>query len=155
MDFEFSASIEKVSVSVREREGVVRRTCTITLAREFDHLIADVLGPGAKRIQDDIASRDIEKAVLAIDALIVSGKLKTLETDGVEIPLMRGTKATAKVGKDDDDPPSVSMVFEFEFSDDVWVFLGRNVASFASVTLSRLQQSFSFATTASGMRSEA
>jgi hypothetical protein len=146
-DLEFTASIERVSVSVREKDGVIRRTCEITLAREFDPVIADALGSSAKRVREDVSAGELRKVVIPVDSMILAGTLKTRiggKGDQVEIPMMRGLTAVAKAGKEEDDPPSVKIDLEFDFSEEAWLFFGRNVSAYAEVTLSRLQQTFAF-----------
>lgn len=146
-DIEFTASLEKVSVSVKQNDGVIRRTCKITLAREFDPLIAEALGPGAKKVREAVSSHELHKVVIPVDSLVLAGKLKAGTAgrpDVVEIPLLRGITATAKAGKEEDDPPSVKIALEFDFSDEAWGFFGRNVSAYADVCLSRLQQTFDF-----------
>lgn len=146
-DIEFTAAIEKVNLSVKEKDGVIRRICRLTLAREFDPLIADALGPGAKRVREAVSARELHKVVIPVDTLVLAGRLKTgmgSKGDQVEIPLLRGVKATAKAGKEEDDPASVKIALEFDFSEEAWLFFGRNLQAYAEVTLSRLQQTFDF-----------
>jgi hypothetical protein len=144
VDLEFDAEIQGVSVTAKAKDGVVRRICRVKLAREFDSLIADALGTAAKKAREHLADRSLKQVIIPMDALAVSGVLKTLGGNKVDVPLMRGIKAKASIGKDEDDPVTVKLDFEFDLIDEVWVFLGRNLSAYAQVTLSRLQQSFAY-----------
>jgi hypothetical protein len=144
IDMEFDAEIQSVTVSAKHKDGVVRRICRVRLAREFDFMIAEALGSAAKKVREHLADRGLKEATIPMDALAVSGVLKTLGGNKVDVPLMRGLKAKAKAGKEEDDPCTVRLDFEFDLIDEVWVFLGRNLSAYAQVTLSRLQQEFAY-----------
>ena len=145
-DMDLSAQLAKVTVAAKAAAGSVRRIITVTFAREFDEEIADALGREAKHALRAMKARAISDVSIPMDALIVSGKLTALE-DKIEIPRMRGVRAKAKWGKKGEDeelPPSIMLDFETSYSDDVWMFLGRNVMVYGTIKLKRLQQALAF-----------
>lgn len=144
IDLEFSAEIQSVTVSAKAKDGTVRRVCQLRLAREFDFVIAESLGPAARKAREHLADRSLKDVTIPMDALAVRGALKALGGSAVEVPLMRGIKAKASAGKEEDDPVTIKMTFEFDLIDEVWVFLGRNLSAYAQVTLQRLQTEFSY-----------
>lgn len=156
MQLEFIAQVAKVSVSAKEVDGNVRRICRLTLQKEFDWVIAESLGADAKTALNALSSHGLSEVTIPMDALVVSGTLKTIEADEVEIPMMRGVKAKARAGKEVDDLPTVRLEWEMEMDPKIWVFLGLHVSAYATITVTKLQTEFAFRTTPSvGEKAEA
>lgn len=136
MDLKCAAEIQKVSISVKEKDGLILRMCKVVLAREFDDLIAAAIGTDAKRTRASLTTGGLESAVMPIGALMVSGDF-VADGERVTIGRMMGTKATGKFGAETG--PTVLLEFEFAYSDEVWIFLGRNVGGVAEVAFTRRQ----------------
>lgn len=139
IDITISAQVSKVDGKVVVRESVIRRTIVLTLAREFDTTLAVALGKDAKKALALLEVGSITEATLPIDALVAAGDLKALGME-CHVPVMRGIEVKAKADTSDEGlPPIVKLKFEIDYSDNVWVFLGRNLAAQAEVAIKSLQ----------------
>lgn len=136
MNFELTitASIAKVTVKTIQKDDIVRRVCSLTLAREFDDTLAAALGGEARKTLDGLRSRGVKDATLPIGAIVANAKL-ICGTQHVTIPVMKGVSAKAKISSNEEFPPSIKLEFEFDFFADAWVFLGRHCAAWADVEL--------------------
>lgn len=144
-DVNFLAAIHNVSVKANEKDGVIRRTCKLTLAREFDEVVAAGLGAEAKRVLKAITKGGITEVVLPMDASTSKLTLKCAGLGEVTIPAVKGMRAKAKASADEAMPPSVKLEYEFDFFEPAWIFLGRNISSYADVEIVQLQTTLSFA----------
>lgn len=138
-DLDCQASIAKVTVSAKTKDGVTLRKVRIALDREFDDLLAAAIGRDAKRALEGLAKGGLVKATMPLDAVSASLKLSALEGDEVAIPRVLGVKAVASAPTDEDSPPSVRLEFEFAFSDAAWTFFGRNIGGFATISIKQAQ----------------
>jgi len=134
---EIEAGIKGIRVKAEADAGIIVRTCTLTLTREFDTVIANAL-QGAKKVHAAVKAGDVTSCVIPIDAVLCEIQLDT-NGDMLAIGRARGTKATAKAG-DEDSPPRIDLEFEFIFTLDAWAFLGRHVGATATLQLNRSQQ---------------
>lgn len=137
--------LKSVSIKVTEDGPVVIRRVRIKVDRAFDEEIAEALGPDAVRVREGLATHGIEKATLPIDVIVCEGSLKA-PAGTANIPRMHGMRAVGTAPKSDepDDPngdPIIQLEFDFPFSEDVWVFLGRNVGAWAEIKLVKAQLS--------------
>lgn len=139
----FQAEIRKVGIQVKEADGCVRRICRLSLAREFDSLVAGNLGSDAKAALVGLSAHGLASATIPMDRVNGTCKLEGLD-DSVTISNVRGLKAKCKSGKKDGDPPTVRLEFEFDFYEPAWAFLGRNCLAYATVTLTPAQQVLRF-----------
>jgi len=128
MDIEIAASIAKVTLQTKSIASLVIRRCKMAFDREFDAEIASALGSGARKALAALKAGDLEQCTLSIDRVNVEAKL-VCGKDKVSIRACHGEKATAKAGKDPEDPPTIRLAFEAVYTDDVWSFLGRNCGS--------------------------
>lgn len=136
---EIEAGLKGIKVKAEADAGIIVRTCTLTLTREFDELIASAL-QGAKKVHAAVKAGDVTSCVIPIDAVLCEIQLNA-DGDTLNIGRARGTKATAKAGKSEDDtPPRVDLEFEFMFTLEAWAFLGRHVGAMARLRLNRSQQ---------------
>lgn len=139
IDITIGAQISKVAAQVVVRDSVIKRTVKLTLAREFDLELAQALGKDAKKTLALLEVGSISEATIPIDAVVASGDLVAMGS-GVRIACLRGVQAKAKADTSDDGlPPSVKLEFEFDWVEDAWVFLGRNLSAMAEVTIKSLQ----------------
>lgn len=137
---DFGIQAVKVRTKI-DKSGKVKRSCRVILAHEFDEELAGALGKKARGLLRALEEQEIESAVVPIDGLAASGEF-TVATDrkqSVRIPYLRGTKAKAKAGKNEDDPPMVRLEFEFAYQTDAWAFFGEHCSSIASVVLTQTQ----------------
>ena len=139
-----AASIEKVTVSAKAKDGVVLRMCRVTLAREFDDLIASALKGDARKALSGLRDGGMSKVVLPIDSIRAEAKFIAMD-DRCTVPVLKGIKAVGEAPEDEDDVPHIKLEFEFVFSTEAWIFLGRNVAGVAQVTFRKTQEEFAFA----------
>lgn len=146
---EIEAGLKGIKVKADADGGIIVRTCTLTLTREFDTIIANALA-GAKKIHGPMKSGDVTSCVIPIDRVLCEMQL-VADGDKLTIGRACGTKATAKAGDPDNDtPPRIDLEFEFIFSQEAWAFLGRHVGAMAKLRLNRSQQEFNL-----GERTEA
>jgi hypothetical protein len=139
IDITIGAQISKVAASVVVKDGVIKRTVKLTLAREFDVALAAALGKDAKKTLALLEVGSISEAVIPIDAVVASGELKSMGHT-CHIGVLRGVQAKAKADTSDDGlPPTVKLEFEFDWDEAPWVFLGRSLAAQAEVTIRSLQ----------------
>src|SRR5687767_2490704 len=138
-DNQFSAGIRGIKIKSQEKDGVYVRTCTLSLEREFDDLVAGGLGAEAKKALSCLKSGGMLKCVLPMDAVNAAGTLMSVSGEVVEIGVLRGVKATGTVDPEGDFPPTVVLEFEFMFSKEAWIFLGEQCGAAATVTLIKRQ----------------
>lgn len=139
IDITIGAQISKVDGKVVVRDSVIRRTIVLTLAREFDTVLAAALGKDAKKALALLEVGSITEATIPIDALVATGDLKALDLQ-CHVKELRGIEAKAKSDTSDEGlPPIVKLKLEMDYTDDVWVFLGRNLAVHAEVSMKSLQ----------------
>jgi hypothetical protein len=136
---EIEAGLKGIKVKAEADGGIVVRTCTLTVVRELDSLIAAAL-PGAKKVYSAIKSGDVTSCVVPTDRIVCEIQLRA-DREKLSIERAKGTKATCKAGDfEKDKPPTIELEFEFTFNQDAWVFLGRHVGAMAKLTLNRSQQ---------------
>lgn len=139
IDMRLSAAISKLGAVVKVKEGVVKRTCRLTLARVFDVELAAALGSDAKKTLRLLELGALAEATLPIDALVVRADLKAMN-DQVRIEELRGITAKGTAADPDEGgPPTVQLVFEFDWAEGPWVFLGRNLSAQAEIELQTTQ----------------
>ncbi len=145
IDITFGAEINKVSVGVTEKDGIIQRKCKLVLAREFDTLLASGLRGDAKVALRSLESHGLAEVTIPIDGIFAHGIFSNAigPANEVTIPDLRGLVARAKAGKDQE-PPSIKLEFEFEWLEKVWVFLGRNCSAQAQVTIRSIQTEMEF-----------
>ena len=152
IDITFEAEINKVSVGVIAKDGVVRRICKLVLAREFDTLICHGLKGDALKALRSLEQGGLTEATLPIDGIIASGTFRAALSPMAEVtvPDLRGVLAKGKAGKDTDHPPTIKLGFEFDWSEQSWLFLGRNCSAHAEVTIKSRQIEMAFPVGAPG-----
>jgi hypothetical protein len=139
IDIQLSAQISKVSAKVTAKEGVIKRTVKIELAREFDVPLAAALGTDAKKTLALLEAGSISEATIPIDAIVARGEL-VCEPHRTTIKELRGVQVKAKGGDEEEgSPTTVKLEFEFDWTEQSWVFLGRNLSALAEVTIRSLQ----------------
>lgn len=134
IDIEIAAEISKVSLSVKDEDGVVVRKAKMTLSREFDDELAEGLAGDAKKILSSLRGLGCTKAVLPIDMITVEADLVGSKGERLKIGTLWGIKATASAS-DLDEAPTVQLEFETWYDRDVWVFLGDNCGVTCRITL--------------------
>lgn len=147
--------VKSVRVKVVADGGRVLRRCVMTLDGELDGIAAAALGKDANAARDAILAGGMTKAELPLDAIESDCTMDNEQGKKCYIPKMRGLKATVTRGRDteaesdddEDSPPAegeptatIAMQWEFPFSDDTWLFLGRAAGAWADVKISPLQQ---------------
>ncbi len=130
--------IKSVKVKVKNVQGREVRRCVVVLAHEFTHDIARALGEDALALLDLLRSNAVESAIVPIDGLAALGHFIARDS-AVEIGRMAGIKAKCLKSSDGDEGPTIQLEFEFSWQEDAWLFLGRNCAAVASVTLTKHQ----------------
>jgi hypothetical protein len=133
--------IQAVKVRTKNVDGRQVRSCRVVLSHEFDDELAAALGPKAKHILKGMEDGEIESATLPIDGLAAIGAFSSPgnKKNAVRVPYMRGTKARAKAGGKEEEPPTLRLEFEFAWNKDAWVFLGEHCSAIASVVLTQTQ----------------
>jgi hypothetical protein len=149
IDVSFSAQISKVSVSVTAKDGVIKRTCKLVLAREFDDLLAAGLKGDARVALKSLRAGGLSEAVLPIDGIVASGTLVAMGGE-CHIPDLHGLTAKARAAKEEGEPPSIKLEFAFDFAEKSWLFLGRNCSAQAEITIRSLQTEMEFPVGAKG-----
>jgi hypothetical protein len=145
MDLTITAVIAKVSLTTKQKDDVIRRVCKVTLAREFDNMIAAAMGPDAKEALAALETGGISKVEIPLDAITASAKFVCGSSSNVAaIPVLRGVKATGKASKDEEFPPSIRLEFEFDFLTEAWIFFGRNHTAWGEITLAAVQPELPF-----------
>lgn len=144
IDITFAAQINKVQASVVAKEGVIRRTVKLTLAREFDVMLAQALGKDARKALALLEAGSLSEATIPIDRIVATGVLQSMGQE-VKIMPMRGVVAKAKSSNIDEQTPcSIKLDFEFEWEKEAWVFLGWNLSAVAEVSIAAIQKEMEF-----------
>lgn len=139
-DIELQAAVAKVSLSVKEHDGVIVRKCRMALEREFDDAISSGLGGDARKVLALLKSGDAMKVVIGIDEIEAQAELVGgLTGEVIKIGILRGDKATAKAGNEDDEAPTIRLEMECQYDREVWTFLGDNCGGYVRVTFRRRQ----------------
>jgi hypothetical protein len=139
IDITIGAQISKVDGRVTVKDSVIRRTIVLTLAREFDTVLAAAMGKDAKKALALLEVGSVTEVTIPIDALAATGDLKSMGQE-CHIKELRGVEAKAKADTGEDGmPPIVKLKFETDYDDAVWCFLGRNLAVHAEVAIRSLQ----------------
>lgn len=158
-DAAYRSKVKNFGVYVEDKGPVVFRRITMTLEREFDSEVAFGLGDAAVSARGLLKDQDMKSCVLPIDN--VSGKAVLRGIDAsVTIPECRGVKVAGKAGKvhEDEgyvDPPTITAEFDFSFSDDVLLFLGKNAGGYVDITLTKNQLEMAFPAPTPAMREAA
>ena len=89
---------------------------------------------------------DVTEVVLPIDGTASKLTLRCAAAGEVTIPAVKGVRAKVKADTERRGLPAVGEArpFEFEFFEPAWIFLGRNVSSYADVELVQLQTTLAF-----------
>jgi hypothetical protein len=138
IDITFEAEINRVTVHAKAKDGMVRRTCKLVLAREFDMLLCQGIKGDALKVLRSLNERGLAEATLPIDGIVANGTFKAALSPYAEVTIseMHGVVAKAKACKPGkDEPPTIKLTFEFDWSESAWVFLGRNCLAHAEVTI--------------------
>lgn len=138
IDIRFAAQINKVTAAVVAKEGVIRRTVKVTLAREFDVPLAVALGKDAKKALALLEVGSLTEATIPIDRIVALGVLRSMDQE-VRIAPLHGVVAKAKAGSDEGAPPTVKLEFEFDWEKAAWVFLGWNLSAVAEIEIATMQ----------------
>lgn len=138
MKADFEAQIMKITGGVRQKKGVTRRLCQLTLFRELNGEIADLLGGAGPKVLRALKANDVSEAKIKLDALVFEA---TIDCKGQQVTIghLRGIVAKGKEGARDEEPPTVKLVFGFDFQEDAWSLFGRNYGSMAQVKLEPAQ----------------
>jgi hypothetical protein len=140
---QYRARLHKVTPYVEETLAHVVRRIEFTLTREYDEFVASGIGVAAKQALRAIENDAMTSCKLPITAFAMDAVLTGKNTGGtVKIENARGVSATCKKGKEgkngeDDEPPIVELVFDAPFTEDVWLFLGREFGAWADVELTK------------------
>lgn len=139
-DVTFAAQIAEVRLVVKEAKGVQTKRIQMTFVREFDVLVAEGLRGKARQTLLALEEHELSAATIPMDTMIAEGKLKAFD-DEVVIPRLCGDQAKAKAGKadEDGDPPTIEMVFQCEWSEAAWLFVGRHGKGSVEITLTEAQ----------------
>lgn len=154
-DAELLFRVERVGLKTVPDGPTVRRRMRFALVREFDAVIAGALD-GGRDVRAGLTDHALLKATMPIDGLALSAKLVSggsfgdgVPADGkassVDLRLVEGVRADAVAAKASDDeredePPGITLWLDAGYSDEAWLFLGRNLGAYVRVTLSRVQQ---------------
>lgn len=152
--------LTKVELKVKEEDALVIRRCRMTLESEMDGVMAAALGKDAIIARDSVMSGGMTKVELPIDGIECEANLVG-DIRQVRLPVVRGVKAVVKgsdpiaeedekeSGGEDDEPKeqgktapksaSITLTFEFTYTDDAWLFLGRTSGAWADVHLTKSQ----------------
>jgi len=130
-------ALKAVKVKLDPNDGAPIRLCTLTLACEFDLLVAGGLGGDAREALASLKSGGMTRCELPIDALLVEAKL-VAEGKSIVLKNLKGTKATARAGSEEK-PPHIDLEFAFLFEREAWAFFGEHVGALALVTMNRMQ----------------
>lgn len=149
-DYSVRANLKVVKVDVNDDGPAIVRVCRMTVEMELDGGIARAIGGdfGVEALQalKDLTSTKVEFPIERIRAQ--ASLIGIQETFPVAIEKVTGIKAVAlaKKPKDDEeaDPPVVRLEFSFPYADDVWIFLGRNMGAWVTLTLTKAQQELDF-----------
>lgn len=140
---QFDATIQKVTVQAKQKDGFVIRRCRVVLAREFDAVIAAGIGGEANKLRKSLTDRSISKVEIPIDA--IKAECELISGDQVcTVKAVTGVRAVCAASTDsdnDESPPSVHLELEFPFQREAWLFLGERAAAYVSVTLTPSQKS--------------
>jgi hypothetical protein len=139
IDISIGAQISKVQGAVTVKEGVIKRTVVVTLAREFDMPLAAALGKDAKKALDMLESGSLAEVTIPMDRIEATAVFRA-SGEAVKIIGLRGISCKAKAGDpDEDEPPTAKLTFEFDWAKDAWVFLGWNLSAMAEVEIASTQ----------------
>lgn len=139
IDITIGAQISKVNGAVVVKEGVIRRTVVVTLAREFDLVLAKALGKPAQKALDMLESGSLAEVTIPMDAIEATAVFRA-SGDEVKIIGLRGVACKAKAGDHEkDEPCTARLTFEFDWTKDAWVFLGWNLSAMAEVEIASTQ----------------
>lgn len=130
-------AVKSVKVKLDPNDGAPIRLCTLTLACEFDSVVAGGLGGDAREALELLESGGMQSCILPIDRILVEARLVALEKAHT-LKNLKGVKATAKAG-DDDKAARVELEFAFSFEKEAWCFLGEHVGIVAAVTFRKMQ----------------
>jgi hypothetical protein len=142
IDIEIQAAIAKVSLFVKEDDGVIVRKSQMKLDREFDDEIAAGIGGDARKVLTSLRGHGISKVVIPIDAIDAQAVIVgSLTGESIKIPSLRGIKATGTAPKDADDVARISLEMECQYDREIWKFLGDNCGGYCRLTLKQRQLS--------------
>jgi len=140
IDIRIGAQINRVQGSVTVKEGVIKRTVVVTLAREFDMPLAAALGKDAKKALDMLESGSLAEVTIPMSRIEATATFSA-NADQVKIIGLRGIACKAKAGDpDEDEPPTAKLTFEFDWEKAAWVFLGWNLSAMAEVEIASMQK---------------
>ncbi|NIQ97826.1 MAG: hypothetical protein GWN87_29440 [Desulfuromonadales bacterium] len=130
-----------MTLTAKEKEGVVRKLCKLKLSRDLDADLARDLGKDAQAARDGTRGRGMQKVILPISAVIASGEFTAERGEVLKVPLLQGLKAIAtfEEGADGDGESIVDMLFEFSFSRDAVAFFSDNLRSQVTVQFTKAQ----------------
>jgi hypothetical protein len=132
--------VRKITVLAKVKDGVMSRRCRLHLDREFDTLIAAMIGPDASKALSALQSGAMEKATFPIDNIEAKAELTAHDgADRATLALVRGVKAIVKAPKDEGEVPSIQLIFEFPYDDGAWSFCGRNCGGMANISMKAAQ----------------
>jgi hypothetical protein len=139
ISIQVEAQIAEVKARVTAKDGVIKRTIELVLAREFDPMLAAALGKDAKDTLALLEVGALLKATLPIDTVVARGVLLAMGQQ-TEVHVLKGIELVAKAGDfDEGTPPTCKLRFEFDWAEQPWVFLGRNLSAQAQVDIRSLQ----------------
>lgn len=139
MNLECTAGISKIAIKAVEEDGIVARIVRMTLAREFDSIIASAIGGDAYTLLDALREHSASKVEIPIDAVSGECRLEGEQGDAVTIKLVKGVKAIGKAPGKEESEPTVELVFDFPFQIEAWAFFGRNVSARVALVFTKTQ----------------
>lgn len=140
IECKFTAAIDSVKVKVKEQDEFVIRLVEMKFSTILDTAIAAALGDDAKTALAALENHGMEKVVLPLDALTVTGELRSGTGAVVDVPQLAGVNATCEAGKDEG-PPTIAFLFRALWSEPVWIFLGKYTGAYVDLDLKPRQLS--------------
>lgn len=141
IEFTSTMTIRAVGMRAKTKDGVTSRRIRLTIEREFDDDLASAIGADAKRVRKLLSDGALAKAEIRMDAIEAAMRLKNVESGRLRIDAVKGVRAVAKAPASvgGDMPPSIALLWDFAFADDVIVFLANSLGQTVSVEISPRQ----------------
>lgn len=147
MGVDRECGIQSVRSKTKTKDKRVLRGIVFVLTHELDDDIARGIGDEAVAVLDGIRSGAIKKAELDISAVKAFAQFTAPlvgEPSKLSIDIVVGIKAVCAPATKEDDPPSIAMAFELAWDKEAWAFLGRRLASTATVVFTKAQGELDF-----------
>lgn len=134
-------TIRAVALKAKTKDGVTVRRIRMTVEREFDDDMAASLGADATRIRKLLSDGAMAKAEIPLDAIEAEMRIKNVESSSLKIAAVKGVRAVAKAPPSvgGEMPPSIALMWDFAFADDVVVFLANSLGQTVSVDITPRQ----------------